>query len=736
MRDSLNTPDALDKDLPLKEDTRLLGRVLGDVLRAQVGDAGYERIEAIRQTAIGFRRAAGTEADRHRTALAGLLNPLPIAQALEVVRAFSYFSHLANIAEDVHQNRRRRAHALAGSPPRPGDIAEALCRLAQGGVDRAKAQHWLDDARISPVLTAHPTEVQRKSILDVEREIARLLTWRDRTTLTPDETDEFAFRLHTSVLELWQTAMLRVSRLQVKDEIDNGLAYYRYTFLDEIPRLYRAFEILVSREFGIEAARVPAFLRMGSWIGGDRDGNPYVDATTLSYAIRAQSGVALEHYLAEVHRLGAELSLSTRLITPTPELSALAAAASDANPHRQDEPYRQALIGVYARLAATARALTDLVPARATHVDAMPYANVAEFIAALDTIGASLASHGARPLAARRLDPLRRAIGVFGFHLAALDLRQNSDVHQAVVGELLQRARVVDDYAALAEAARVELLVRELGSPRPLHSRHLEYSERTRSELEILRVAADVQRRYGVEALPNYVISKCQSVSDLLEVALLLKEVGLASESGLAVNIVPLFETIDDLDRCGDDDARSARAAALSCLCREPRRLAGGDARLFRQQQGRRLPDVELGDLSRRARAGRRDVGARRAFAPVSRPRRHGRPRRRAELRCDPRPAGGKRHGRPSRHRTGRDHRQQVFGSRAWPPQPRNARRGHARREPAGRRAARRIARRATSRRWTRCPRMRSTRIARSCTRRRNFRITSARRRRSPRSPS
>jgi len=130
MRDSLNTPDAIDKDLPLKEDTRLLGRVLGDVLRAQVGDTGYERIEAIRQTAIGFRRAAGTEADRHRNALAGLLNPLPIAQALEVVRAFSYFSHLANIAEDVHQNRRRRAHALAGSPPRPGDIAEALCRLA------------------------------------------------------------------------------------------------------------------------------------------------------------------------------------------------------------------------------------------------------------------------------------------------------------------------------------------------------------------------------------------------------------------------------------------------------------------------------------------------------------------------------------------------------------------------------------------------------------------------------
>jgi len=561
MRDVNHAPD-VDKDLPLKEDTRLLGRVLGDVLRAQLGDAGFERIEAIRQTAIGFRRATDGGADRHRIALAGLLNPLPIAQVLDVVRAFSYFSHLANIAEDVHQNRRRRAHALAGSPPRPGDIAEALHRLAHAGVDRAKAQQWLDDARISPVLTAHPTEVQRKSILDVEREIARLLTWRDRTTLTPDETDDFAMRLHTAVLELWQTAMLRLTRLQVKDEIDNGLAYYRYTFLDEIPRLYRAFEMLVLREFGIESQHVPAFLRMGSWIGGDRDGNPYVDASTLSYAIRAQSGVAFEHYLAEVHRLGAELSLSTRLVTPAPALLDLATAASDANPHRQDEPYRQALVGVYARLAATARELTSVVPARLAHADAAPYAHAAEFLAALDTIGESLASHGAEPLAARRLDPLRRAVGVFGFHLAALDLRQNSDVHESVVAELLQRAHVADDYAALPEHARVELLVHELGTPRPLHSPHLDYSERARSELDILRIAADVRRRYGDDALPNYVISKCQSVSDLLEVALLLKEVGLATERTIELNIVPLFETIDDLDRCGDT-MRAALALPL-----------------------------------------------------------------------------------------------------------------------------------------------------------------------------
>jgi phosphoenolpyruvate carboxylase len=344
--------------------------------------------------------------------------------------------------------------------------------------------------------------------------------------------------------------MLRLTRLRVKDEVDNGLAYYRHTFLDEIPRLYARIEALLDARFGIARDALPSFLRMGSWIGGDRDGNPFVDAQTLSYAIRAHAGVALAHYLDEVNRLGAELSLSTRLVTPSDELLALAAGAHDANPHRQDEPYRQALVGVYARLAATAHALTDLPPMRTGQPDARAYASPREFRADLDTIAASLARHGATALAARRLDPLRRAVDVFGFHLAALDLRQNSDVHERVVAELLARAHVAASYAALPENERVALLARELSSPRPLCSPHLEYSDDVAAERAVLDVAADIHARYGADAVPNYVISKCQSVSDLLEVAVLLKEAGLLREGRLAANIVPLFETIDDLGRC------------------------------------------------------------------------------------------------------------------------------------------------------------------------------------------
>ncbi|HEX6792874.1 MAG TPA: phosphoenolpyruvate carboxylase [Casimicrobiaceae bacterium] len=560
----MNAPLPDEKELPLREDTRLLGRILGDVLRAQTGDVGFERIEAIRQTAIRFRRAYGEEAQEARQALSALLNPLAIGDVLHVVRAFSYFSHLANIAEDVHHIRRRRAHDMVGAPPRAGSIAHALARLRAEHVSAEAFQAWLDGALVSPVLTAHPTEVQRKSILDAEREIARLLVWRDRTPLTPAEGVAFERGLRTQVLGLWQTAMLRLSRLRVADEIDNALSYYRHTFLAEIPRLYAAFETELAA--GWQGLRLPPFFRMGSWIGGDRDGNPNVTAETLDYAVHAQASVAFEHYLAEVHRLGAEMSLCARLVAPTERLLALARDAHDANPHRADEPYRQALIGIYARLAATGRELAHYTPARPPHADGVPYAAPAELCADLDVIADSLSTHGSSELATLRLAPLRRAIDVFGFHLAALDLRQNSDVHEHVVAELLARAGVAPDYPSLPEAARVALLERELASPRLLHSPYEPLSARSASELATLRKAGEIHARFGAGVLRQYVISKCESVSDLLEVAVLLKEVGLLRGDALGVSIVPLFETIDDLARCADVMAAAFATARYRAL--------------------------------------------------------------------------------------------------------------------------------------------------------------------------
>jgi phosphoenolpyruvate carboxylase len=543
------------KDVPLWEDTRLLGRTLGAVLRARTGDTGYARVEAIRQTAVRFHRASPAEATPILGELHALVDGLDVDATLTVVRAFSYFSLLANIAEDVHQNRRRRAHRLAGDPPPPGSVAHALARLDAEGVGGAAITDFLARASVTPVLTAHPTEVQRQSILDIQSAIAGLLAHREAASRDGESPVAIDAELECLVLTLWQTATLRSARLRVIDEIDNALAYYHTTFLRELPRVHLGLEsALRGHQCVGNDYRVPAVMRMGSWIGGDRDGNPYVTADVLAEAIRRQSAVILAHYLDGVHALGGELSLSRSLALPTPALDALAARASDPSPFRHDEPYRQALVGVYARLAQTLFARTGRNAAREPKVTQPAYAGAAEFEADLATIAASLASHGSASLAARRLRALQSAVATFGFHLATLDLRQNSIVHEAVVAELLAKAGVTPDYRALDEPARVALLTRELREPRLLRSPFLDYGDVVASEMAILEVAARIHRDDGDDALANYVISKCEALSDMLEVAILLREVGLlvyAPAPSCRVNIVPLFETIADLEHAG-----------------------------------------------------------------------------------------------------------------------------------------------------------------------------------------
>lgn len=255
---------APDKDAPLKEDIRLLGRILGDVLRTQEGETVFDIVERIRQTAVRFRRDADAASGAELNAL---LKKLTREQTISVVRAFSYFSHLANIAEDQHHNRRRRAHLLEGSPPRRGSIPNALEALDNAGVSGAAVRSFLRDALVSPVLTAHPTEVQRKSILDAEHAIARLLSERDRS-LTARELADNSVQLHARIATLWQTRMLRYSKLTVADEIDNALSYYRITFFSELPALYEDIEEEIGTRFPARPGQrtgtesLPPFLQM------------------------------------------------------------------------------------------------------------------------------------------------------------------------------------------------------------------------------------------------------------------------------------------------------------------------------------------------------------------------------------------------------------------------------------------------------------------------------------------
>ena len=549
------TDKSKDKDLPLIEDIRLLGRILGDVIREQEGEQAFALVEQVRQLSVAFRRDADEAADK---ALKKLLKGLSSDQTVSVIRAFTYFSHLANLAEDRHHIRRRAVHERAGNT-QEGSIEVALARLRWAGISSGSVAQMLTRSFISPVLTAHPTEVQRQSILMAERRIAQLMAERDdiemraqlynsaKDALTPRELARVDAQLRACVAQLWQTRLLRHSKLTVADEIENALSYYEATFLHEIPKIYTQLE----QELG-QKLSAHSFLRMGQWIGGDRDGNPFVTAESLELALSRQADVALRHYLREVHWLGGELSLSDNLVGVTPEMQALADASPDGNVHRSDEPYRRALTGMYARLAATLKVLSGGEAARHAVAPQNAYATAEEFLNDLQVIDDSLSRFHGDMLAPQRLHPLMRAVQVFGFHLATVDLRQSSDKHEAVVQELLSVARLESDYSGLEEDAKCALLVRLLEDARPLRVMGAEYSEHARSELAIFEAAHRLLRQQGREAIRHCIISHTETVSDLLEVLLLQKEVGLLRgtlQDGAQCDLiaVPLFETIEDL---------------------------------------------------------------------------------------------------------------------------------------------------------------------------------------------
>ncbi|MDM0058298.1 phosphoenolpyruvate carboxylase [Variovorax fucosicus] len=541
-------------DQPLIDDIRLLGRILGDVIREQEGEDTYALVEKIRTLSVAFRRDADHGADR---SLKNLLKGLSAAETVRVIRAFTYFSHLANLAEDRHQIRRRTDVDRAGDSVE-GSLQTALARIRKAGITPAAVVESLAHSYVSPVLTAHPTEVQRKSILDAERGIAQLITLRDeirqrqqlfagrKDALTPLELADNEHQLRTRVTQIWQTRLLRFSKLTVADEIENALSYYEATFLREIPRVYAELEQALGQD------GIAPFLRMGQWIGGDRDGNPNVSAQTLEYALKRQSELVLRHYLTEVHYLGSELSLSATLVDVTVEMQALAERSPDANEHRHDEPYRRALTGVYSRLAATLKKLTGGDAARHAVPPQNPYPNAEEFLADLRTVAESLREKHGGVLVAHRIGPLIRAVEVFGFHLATVDLRQSSDKHEAVVADLLAHARIEPDYAALDEEAKQALLLRLLDDARPLRVPDVEYTPLTQSELAIFAAARTMRASYGTAAIRHYIISHTETVSDLLEALVLQKEVGLlrgtlSADATVDLIVVPLFETIEDL---------------------------------------------------------------------------------------------------------------------------------------------------------------------------------------------
>src|SRR3954465_9268525 len=541
---------------PMREDIRLLGAILGDTVREQNGEVVFDLVERARVESFRVRRS---EIDRAE--LARMFDGIDIHQAIPVIRAFTHFALLANVAEDIHRERRRAVHVESGEPPQNSSLAATYLKLDSAKLEPATVADALTGALVSPVIPAHPTETRRRTVFDTQHRITELMRLRLRGLTETDDGREINLELRRHIFTLWQTALIRLSRLKIQDEIETGLRYYPAAFLDVIPRVNAEVRAALQARWPDANLLVEPILRPGSWIGGDRDGNPNVTADVVRLATSRAAYTALAHYFVEITALEEELSMSARLVKVTDELAALADACHE--PARAGEPYRRALRVIHGRLTATAQQILDQQPEHELDLGLEAYGTPEELLADLDVVDGSLRANGSAVLADDRLTRLREAVRTFGFHLSGLDLRQNSDVHEEVVAELLAWAGVHSDYRSLTEPDRVELLVAELSTRRPLVGPGAELSELARKELDICVAAARAVKVFGPLAVPNYVISMCQSVSDMLEAALLLKESGLIDASGAGsqvaagaaretyspVGIVPLFETIDDLQR-------------------------------------------------------------------------------------------------------------------------------------------------------------------------------------------
>lgn len=575
-----------DATLPLREDIRFLGGVLGDTIRDHEGPEVFDLVERVRVEAFRVRRE-----EVERSAVGEMLSGVDITVALPLIRAFSYFVLLANLAEDIQRDRRRAAHEAAGEAPQDSSLAATYRKLDAAAVPGERVAELLSDALVSPVITAHPTETRRRTVFDTQSRITELMRQRLRAPAPERETLEVEIR--RQVLTLWRTALIRLARLRIQDEIAVGLRYYELTLLDVIPAINAGVRAALAARWPEQRLLPKPMLRPGSWIGGDRDGNPYVTAEVVRTAAAQAAGVAFGRYLRDLVQLEKTLALSARLVPVTPALDALAASGYPDSRTYADEPYRRALYGIRVRLTATARqAVTTLEPDApgpwefesfaAGDPDAgTPYSSPQDLLDDLDAVDASLRAGGDALLADDLLATLRYSVETFGFHLQGLDMRQNSETHEQVVAELLAWADVHPDYPSLSESERVELLTRELRTRRPLLSPRAQLSEQTAQELGIVRAAAAVVAALGPDAVPNYIISMCTSVSDLLEAALLLKEGGLLDPGGAGsgpscpAGIVPLFETIEDL---------AAGASTLAAALRVPEYRELVAARGMRQE--------------------------------------------------------------------------------------------------------------------------------------------------------
>lgn len=561
MASKLSDKELRSRDKELRSRVKLLGTLLGNVLRAQAGERVLKMVETLRKGYIGLRSHDNPQKRRRLAQLIDALDPLFVTH---VVRAFSTYFSLVNIAEEAFQHRLRRAQVRAGGTLWIGSFDHALRQLHAQGVTAAQLQTLLDQMQFIPVITAHPTESKRQTIMEALRRIFVTSERLNERRLTKSERYEITQLLEAQIQILWKTDEVRVHRPQVVDEIQNGLFYFHESLFQAVPVVYRYMENAIQRTYAknnrqTPQMHVPSFLRFGSWIGGDRDGNPNVKPETTALALRMQTRAVLLEYLSRLSALSRVLTHSSQLTTPSAEL--LASFKSDKrvapsmfggqHERTSHEPYRRKLYIMHHRLECNLRTVKKRLEGDyETPPAAGAYASEREFLADLYLIRDSLISHGDYNISVSGLLDLTRLVETFGFFLMALDIRQESSRHTQAVAELFATQTQAMGYNTLPEAERIKLLSRALEQP-DRFTQSAKLSPETRETLEVFNVMARMRVETSPEAFGSYVISMTRSASHVLEVLLLARQADLAGYRDHGwfcdIRVAPLFETIEDL---------------------------------------------------------------------------------------------------------------------------------------------------------------------------------------------
>ncbi len=563
-----------EKDAPLRRDIRALGDALGRAIRLHSRPEVFETEEwlrlhcrRLRECAELLQSASSDEAARLREEIETLdseithvVEECDLHTAIDVIRAFTVYFHLVNTAEQQHRTRRRKAHETSAHPTlQRGSLAALLDFFEQNGMNAASIQELLNQLSIELVFTAHPTEATRRSLIIKSSRIAQLLEAYDHVAeMTPRERARWQRELESIVDLLWRIDSVLHVRLQPLDEIKMGLYYLEEILFHAVPELYSELEELLQQRYPQHQWSIPPFLRAGSWIGGDQDGNPHVGPDTLLQALRLQRARVIEHYRASIEKLAQEYSQSLKYSAITTALeesikrdvAAMPDYDRELGPQTALEPYRRKLSFMWKRLGTLLSHSNDPdYTGKHQETSGEPsYSHSSGLLADLELLRASLQADGEHEVTQGRLTTLMRQVQVFGFHFAALDVRQHSERHASALAELLSVTGLIEgDYRALDEAERVRVLENLLRDPRVLPRHELRLSADTTHILETFDAVRRAQEEFGEKAISCYIISMSRSLSDLLEAQFFCKEAGI-----IGLPIVPLFETIEDLRTCTD----------------------------------------------------------------------------------------------------------------------------------------------------------------------------------------